>query len=132
MAAPGNDTYNFGSTFGQDAINNGSTSGAKGQINFAAATENFWFAQSGNNLVIDLLGTNSSVTVNNWFAGSSNAQVLSVNAGDETLLNSKVAALVSAMASYSDANSGFNPTTATPMPTDTTLQAAITANWQHA
>jgi hypothetical protein len=33
------------------------------------------------------------------------------------------------MASYGASNSGFNPTTATAMPTDTTLQNAIAAAW---
>jgi hypothetical protein len=40
--------------------------------------------------------------------------------------------LVSAMATYASAHSGFNPTAAgTTMPTDTTLQNAISASWHH-
>jgi hypothetical protein len=33
------------------------------------------------------------------------------------------------MASYQSAHSSFNPTTASSMPTDTTLQNAIAASW---
>jgi hypothetical protein len=104
-------------------------SSAKGEIDFGGGLtdENLWFTQSGNNLQIDLLGTSDQITVSNWF-GSAGAQVSSINA-DGLILDSQVSTLVSAMATYASNNSGFNPTTATTMPTDTTLQSAITAAW---
>jgi hypothetical protein len=75
----------------------------------------------------DLLGANDSVTVNNWFPSNSRAQVASINAGNETLLNSQALQMMQAMASFATENSGFNPTTALTMPTDSALQAAMAA-----
>ena len=124
--------YSFGTTFGQDTINNayaGNTT-AKGEIDFASGItdEKLWFAQSGNNLVIDLLGTTDQITVSGWFGSNTGADVQTFNAGS-LKLDTQVAQLVQAMASYATAHSGFNPQTATAMPTDTTLQNAITAAW---
>jgi hypothetical protein len=125
-------TYQFGSAFGQDTVNNNGGSSANGEIDFGGGLtdENLSFQVSGNNLVIDELGTNQSVTVAGWENGGG-AQVGSINADGYTLVASQVQALVSAMASYAANNSGFNPTTATSMPTDSTLQNAIAAAWQH-
>jgi Ca2+-binding RTX toxin-like protein len=128
-------TYQFGSSFGQDTINNdGANSTPANQINFGAGItdEKLWFQQSGDDLQIDLLGTNDTVAVANWFAGDTGAQVQSINADGYTLATTQVQQLVQAMATYQTNNSGFNPTTATAMPTDSTLQNAIAASWQHA
>jgi hypothetical protein len=37
--------------------------------------------------VIDLLGTNDQIMVFGWFGGNAGAQLQSINAGGETLLN---------------------------------------------
>jgi Ca2+-binding RTX toxin-like protein len=126
-------TYEFGSSFGQDTINNdGANSTPANQINFGSGItdENLWLQLSGNDLQIGLLGTNQSVTVAGWDSDAG-SQVQSINAGGDTLVYSQVQQLVQAMATYQSNNSAFNPTTATAMPTDSTLQAAIAANWQH-
>ena len=83
--------------------------------------------QSGNNLLITKLGTNDQIAVANWYTGAGH-QVQQMSAGGYTI-DSQIATLISAMASYASANPSFNPTTATSMPTDTTLQSAITAAW---
>ncbi|MCP3385976.1 hypothetical protein NLM31_36870 [Bradyrhizobium sp. CCGUVB4N] len=131
----GTNTYDFGASFGQDSINNaaGGATSAAGSINFTSGSvsdENLWFQQSGNNLVIDLLGTSDQITVDNWFGSNAGAEVAGITAGGLTL-DSQVAQLVQAMATYAAANSGFNPATATSMPADTTLQNAIAASWHH-
>ncbi len=123
--------YQFGSTFGQDVVVNNANSGptaANGEINFAfcITDENLWFQQSGNNLLIDLLGTNDNVTVSGWFGGDAGADVQAINAGG-LKLDTGIAQLVQAMATFATANSGFNPTTATAMPTDTTSSDAPVA-----
>ena len=127
-------TYNFGTAFGQDTINNafaGNTT-AKGEIDFASGItdEKLWFVHSGNDLLVDLLGTSDQIKVTGWFGSNAGAQVQSFNAGG-LILDSQVAQLVSAMATYQSAHSSFNPATATSMPTDTTLQNAITGAWHH-
>jgi Haemolysin-type calcium binding protein related domain/RTX calcium-binding nonapeptide repeat (4 copies) len=128
----GSDTYEFGSSFGSDYIYNnyyGGKSSASGSVGFTSGVtdEDLWFQQSGNNLQIDLLGTSDQVTISNWFSSTGN-QVASITA-DGMTLDSQVASLVSAMASFGASNPSFNPTTATSMPTDTTLQSAIAAAW---
>lgn len=75
-----------------------------------------------------MLGTTNSITVSNWYTGTAN-QIEQFSTTDGMKLDSQLAQLVTAMASYAANNSGFNPTSATVMPTDTTLQTAITAAW---
>ena len=123
------ETYNFGAVNGQDVI--GAASGTNtGSVALASSLtdENLWFQQSGDNLVVDTVGTSSSLTIDDWFGGTNAAAVQSFTAGGLTL-NTQVAQLVSAMATYSANNSGFNPATATQMPTNSTLQSAIAAAW---
>ena len=79
--------------------------------------------------MVDVLGTTEQVTVAGWFAGNARAQVQSFDTADGAKIDSGVAQLVSAMATYSAANPGFNPTTATQMPNDATLQGAVAAAW---
>ena len=126
-------TYKVGASFGQDTINNaaGGSTTAKGEVDFATGTtpQNLWLAQSGNNLVITLLDTADTITLTGWFGSNAGAQVQTFKAGGLQLTNTAVAALVSAMATYRTNNSGFNPNTATSMPTDSTLQAAIATAW---
>jgi Ca2+-binding RTX toxin-like protein len=126
----GYDTYQFGSSFGQDVIYNSAGALAKGGIDFFSGItdEKLWFQQRGSDLLVDLLGTNGQIDVSGWFNGIAGNQVQAFNAGGLTL-DTEVAQLVGAMATYGAAHPGFNPATATAMPTDTTLQRAITADW---
>lgn len=129
----GYNTYNFGSDFGQDVINNGysGTTVAKGEINFTSATvtdENLWFSKSGSDLIVTLLGTTDTIKVKGWYGSNAGAKVQSFTA-DGLTLDSQVAQLVQAMSAYQSTHTGFNPTTSTAMPTDTTLQNAIAASW---
>ena len=129
----GADNYWFNSGDGAVQINNGvSTSNtAAGQVDFLGSLtdENLWFLKSGNNLVADLIGTKDQVTINNYYtSGDTYAQVSQFDAGG-LKLDTQLATLVQAMATYSANNSGFNPQTATAMPTDPTLQNAISAAW---
>jgi hypothetical protein len=48
---------------------------------------------------------------------------------DGLRLDSQVAQLVSAVASFSSANPGFDPTTATQVPGDSGVQSAVAAAW---
>jgi hypothetical protein len=127
----GANTYEFSSGFGSDTINNATSGGstASGAVEFLSSIndEDLWFQQSGNNLVIDQIDSSNQLTIDNWYSTTGN-QVASFTAGGKTL-DSSIASLVSAMASYASANPSFNPATATAMPTDTTLQSAITSAW---
>ena len=83
----------------------------------------------GNNLQIDILGTNTSVTATNWFSSSSN-QLQEITAGG-LKIDSQVSQLVQAMATYSADNSGFDPTASSihTVPNDGGLQPAMAAAW---
>ncbi len=134
--AGGYDTYKFGPNFGQTVANNLASDGvttANGEVDFLSgiSTNQLWFLQSGNDLQIDLLGTTEKITVAGWFGGNARAQVQSFNTTDGSKLDTQVAQLVSAMATYSANNPGFNPTTATTMPPDSSLQSTLAAAWHH-
>jgi hypothetical protein len=55
--------------------------------------------------------------------------VQSFDTADGLKVDTQVAQLISAMATYAAANPGFNPATATQMPADATLQGAVAAAW---
>jgi hypothetical protein len=127
------DAYSFGSTWGTDTINNialGSDTSANGTIGFGSGVtdEKLWFKQTGNNLVIQLLDTSDTLTIDNWFGSNAGAKASSISANGLELTTA-VSSLVSAMATYAAAHPSFNPSTASTMPTDTTLQSAISASW---
>jgi hypothetical protein len=129
----GYDTYKFAPGLGQSVINNLASDGSnpKGEIDFSAGINHdaLWFQRSGNDLQIDLLGTNSDVTISGWYGNNSRAQVQSISAGDGLKLDSQIGQLVTAMATYAANNPGFNPTQAAQMPHDQTLQNTIAAAW---
>ena len=61
--------------------------------------DQMWFSQSGQNLVVAVLGSTESLTVTDWFNGAAN-QVDSFSANGLALSNSGVEQLVQAMAAY--------------------------------
>jgi hypothetical protein len=124
----GANIYQFGSNFGQDSIDNSAGTAAHGEVDFTAATDQqLWFARSGDDLDVILLGTSSELTVTDWYDGLEN-QVQSFQANGLSL-DGGLAQLVSAMATYSTNNPGFDPSAATSMPTDSTLQTTIASAW---
>jgi hypothetical protein len=130
-AAGSNDDYAFGRGDGTATVVNGAAgaTAATNELDLGAgiADNQLWLLRSGNDLQIDLMGTSSHVTVRGWFA-STGSQLQEITAGG-LKLDSHVAQLVQAMATYSGNNPGFNPVTATQAPNDATLQTAIAAAW---
>jgi Ca2+-binding RTX toxin-like protein len=127
--------YQFGRGDGTATIVNGASGATSpsNELDFGAdvSDENLWFIKSGNNLQIDIMGTNSHVTVSGWFS-SAGKDLQEITAGGLEI-DSQVSNLVQAMATYSADNHGFNPTAPgnTQAPNDPTLQAAIAAAWHH-
>jgi len=74
-------------------------------------------------------GSTSHVTVANWFAGPQ-SQLQEITAGG-LKLDSQIAQLVQAMATYSATHEGFDPSASgtTQTPNDPALQGAIAAAW---
>jgi Ca2+-binding RTX toxin-like protein len=99
----GYDTYKFNADFGQSVINNfvadGSTS-PRGEIDFGAGVthDELWFQRSGNDLQVDLLGTNQDLTIGGWYGGNARAQVQSIATADGLKIDAQLQTLVAAMA----------------------------------
>ena len=116
----GDDTYQFDQGFGQDAVVNGwsTNTGPSGQVILGSGLDpdNLWLSQSGNDLLIQALGTTSQITIKGWYANAySQLQDLTLADGYQ-LTTSEIAALASAGTAYQQANPGFNPQTATSLP----------------
>ncbi len=129
----GSDIYQFGSGDGTVDIINGSSASANatGQVDFLSGVvkQDLWFAKSGNDLVIDILGSNDQLTVSGWYASGA-AKVSEIVDAGGFKLDSALANLVQAMSTFSAANPAFNPqASGTTMPTDSTLQNTIASSW---
>lgn len=123
--------YQVSASTGQAEIRLSTAASSKNELDFMAGItdENLWFKQSGNNLEIDILGTNTSVTIDDWFSGSAGA-LQTISAGG-LKIDSQISQLVQAMATYSAHNPGFNPASSSvhTLPGDSALQSTLAAAW---
>jgi hypothetical protein len=130
----GNDTYQFGRGGGHDQIVNGTAASktSSGELDFGAGVNanQLWFERNGNDLSILVMGTHDQVTIDGWFGGAG-AQLKEITTADGMKIDAGVSQLIQAMASYSSAHAGFDPTTTTQTPGDAGLSTAIAANWHH-
>ena len=131
MVGGANATYLYHTGDGSDVIVNGTASEAiaTGTLDFglALSADNFWFVKSGSDLQIDILGTHEQVTIADWFAGGSH-QLQEIKAGGVEI-DANVQQLVQAMAVYSAAHPGFDPTATSQMPSDAHLQTVVAGSW---
>lgn len=132
IGGAGNDTYVFGRGDGQDIVVNGTAgnAGPSGVLAFGSNVDKnqLWFKQVGNDLVVSVLGTTDQVTILDWYS-SNISQLQDIKTADNWEVDSGLAQLVQAMATYSASNPGFNPTSASQAPSDSTLQGAIAVAW---
>ena len=114
----GNDTYEFsGRAFGRDRVID---MGGEDVVAFAdgVSWDELWFSRSGNDLLIELLGTESEVTVEGWWSGplasdpDASRHVETIVAGDHSLAAGAVQQLVQAMAGMGGPASGQTSLTA--------------------
>ena len=71
----GNDTYEFsGRAFGSDRV---SDTGGSDTVAFTSDVgwDQLWFSRNGSDLLIELMGTESEVTVEGWWSGALNSEV---------------------------------------------------------
>ncbi|MFI8744760.1 calcium-binding protein [Pseudomonas sp. NPDC077186] len=128
IGGDGSDTYYFAAGDGQDIINNLSNTPADNDVlSIEGITrDNLWLSRQGDSLVIDVRGSEDSVTVQDWYANS--AQRLdAVQAGGSTLYANQVDNLVSAMAAFGAPAGG--EINLSQVQRDQ-LNAVIAANWQ--
>jgi Ca2+-binding RTX toxin-like protein len=130
VGGSGNDTYWLGRGFGIDTITeNDATAGNTDVARFEAgiATDQLWFAKSGNHLNVSIIGTSDRFTLNNWYLGDQYRVEQFKTSDGKTLLDSQVQNLVSAMAGFSPPAAGQTTLSASQA---TALAPVISANWQ--
>lgn len=101
IGGDGSDTYSFAAGDGQDSINNLSNTPDDNDVLSleGIVRENLWLSRQGDSLVIDVRGSQDSVTVQDWYANP--AQRLdAIQAGGSTLYANQLDNLVSAMAAF--------------------------------
>lgn len=129
IGGAGSDTYVFATGDGQDIINNlSNTPDADTDALRIEGTvrENLWLSRNGDNLVIDVMGSEDRITIQGWYTNS--AQQLDViQAGDSSLYANQVDTLVNAMAAFGAPAGGL--VDFAPLQREY-LNAVIAANWQ--
>ncbi|NWG32640.1 MAG: putative Ig domain-containing protein, partial [Rhodocyclaceae bacterium] len=126
----GNDTYLFGRGYGSDTVTeNDGTAGNTDLVRFldGIATDQIWFRKVGTNLEVSIIGTSDKLTVGSWYSGTAYRVEQFKTADNRTLLDTKVDALVQAMAAFSPPAAGQ---TTLPPTYQTALAPVIAANWQ--
>jgi len=125
----GADTYEFARGDGQDTIIDTSTDGASDTfiLNTGIDHDQLWFEQTGDDLLISVIGTSDQITVENWYASADN-KIEGFETGDGKGTDfSCVEALVSAMASFSPPGGAATDLSD---PTYDPLDSVLTTNWQ--
>ncbi|MCP4487098.1 MAG: calcium-binding protein, partial [Gammaproteobacteria bacterium] len=123
----GNDTYIFNQGDGQDTIADYTGTDT---LAFGAdiTKDEIWFSQNGNDLQINLAGSDDQIIIDNWYSGA-NYQLESIETGSSALLNNQIDQLVSAMASYSVPSGAGN---VIPQDVKDALQPILADSWQAA
>ncbi|GIZ10841.1 hypothetical protein NCCP436_02570 [Pseudomonas sp. NCCP-436] len=124
------DTYLFNLGDGVDTIiETGSNSGAVDVLHFGEgiAAEHLWLGRSGNDLQVQLLGSEDQVIIRDWYRGTVN-QLEQFQLDDGRALNFKqVNNLVDAMAAFGSPDGGELDLS---VPQREQLDLLISANWQ--
>ena len=126
LGGAGDDTYTFARGDAADVI---SDSAGSDTLSLGATIEHdqLWFEQSGDDLLISVIGSSDEITVQNWYQSSDN-KIEEIEAGDgKTLDISGVEALVTAMATFSAPGGGETDLSGSSY---NDLQDDLTANWQ--
>ena len=124
----GDDSYLFGIGDGRDTINNNDVdSAALDSLRITGIDhDDLWLSRSGNNLLLDVVGTDDRIMIRNWYSDEA-AQLDAVYAGGRVLLRDEVDQLVNAMASF-DVPTGVGALV--PDETHIELEPTLTAVWQ--
>ncbi len=94
----GDDIYLFQAGDGTDTL---TESSGNDKLFFGTGIDldDIWFARSGSDLVIDILGSKDRVNIKNWFSNAS-YQVDSIAVGDMEIVNTQMNQLLQAMAGF--------------------------------
>lgn len=125
----GGDTYFMEAGTGQDTVvENDSTAGTVDLLQWGSNIrhDQVWLRKSGNNLEVSVIGTSDKAIVKDWYLGDSR-HVEQIWANGKVLTDTKVQALVDAMAAFSPPSAGQTTLSAS---YQTALNPVIAANWQ--
>ncbi|WP_421863316.1 calcium-binding protein [Motiliproteus sp.] len=123
----GDDLYLFSQGDGQDHIIQNDTAGHDVlSLSGGVTTDQLWFSRQGDDLQINLVGSDDQVTVGDWYL-SDGAQLDEIEVGTSVLRNNQVAQLVNAMAAF-DVPSGAGSVIS--QSTQDALQPVLTAAWE--
>lgn len=127
IGGAGNDTYMFAAGDGQDVINNLTGTPDTDVLSVEGIDrENLWLSRLGNDLVIDVRGTEDSITLQDWYVDPAQ-QLDSIQASGSALYASQVDNLVNAMAAFGAPAGGEISLT---QGQRDQLNMVIAANWQ--
>jgi Ca2+-binding RTX toxin-like protein len=130
IGGEGADTYLFGRDDGADLIANGDMDGAADTLLFGAgiAEDQLWFARSGSDLVVSVLGASDHTTLQGWYSDLGN-QLDHLELSDgSTLAAAQVQQLVDAMSAFPVPGA----ITDLSAPHQQVVETAIVANWHSA
>lgn len=125
----GNDIYIIERGEGVDIVDNIGEGASSDKIVFGANidTDQLWFSQDGNDLWVDIVGSDDRVIIDEWYTNSNNHVDLFETSDGSTLDNLNVTNLVSAMAAFSSPSFGE---TELSQALHTSLDTVIAANWE--
>jgi Ca2+-binding RTX toxin-like protein len=129
IGGAGSDTYMFALGDGQDVINNLSNTPDTDTDVLSIediAREDLWLSRNGSDLVIDVSGSEDSITIQDWYTNPAQ-QLDLIQAGGSSLYANQVDSLVNAMAAFGAPAGG--EIELTQIQRDQ-LNAVIAANWQ--
>lgn len=126
----GNDSYVFGRGYGIDTvIENDDTMGNIDVAQFLSGVtaDQIWFSHAGNNLEVDIIGTNDKLVLQDWYTGPAYHIEQFKTSDGLTLLDSQVENLVKAMGAFAPLAIGQ---AALPDDYQAVLAPVLVANWQ--
>jgi Ca2+-binding RTX toxin-like protein len=126
----GNDTYSLNRGGGTDSITDSDvTTGNTDvlQVGAGVTASQLWFRRTGTDLEVSIVGSTDRTMVTNWYADGTNRIEQFRTADGKTLIDSRVDALVTAMAAFAPPAAGQ---TTLPQTYQTALNPVIAANWR--
>jgi Ca2+-binding RTX toxin-like protein len=125
----GSDLYFMGRGDGKDTVQNADTDSGYDMLMFDTGVGNdqLWFEQNGNDLIVSIIGTSDSVTVQSWYSSAAN-RIDRIQVADGQYINgSDVEALRSAMSAFSPPPNGQTSLDAARL---NALGPTLAASWQ--
>lgn len=129
IGGQGADTYVLGIGSGSDRISNADTDLGADTLLFGAgvAEDQLWFARSGNDLVVSILGGTDRATLQGWYANTGNRLNQFELSDGTTLAAAQVQQLVDAMSAFGAPPSSMSVLT---LAQQNSVESVIAANWR--